>query len=58
VKWGLSWANLKGKLREAVGKAQSSEEMSAYPHMKMVTSMEEPEPACSKYPPCSLVYYF
>jgi len=36
-------ADLKDKVREAVGKVQNSEDVLTFAHMKMVTSMEEPE---------------
>lgn len=41
-------ADLKDKVREAVGKAQNSEDVLTFAHMKMITSMEEPEPGVFK----------
>jgi hypothetical protein len=41
-------ADLKGEAREAVGKAQSSEDVLTFAYMKMITSIEEPEPGVFK----------
>jgi hypothetical protein len=45
---GSNLADSKDKVQEAVGKAQNSEDASAFSHVKMIPRMEEPKPGASK----------